>query len=233
MKLPVIFLFLILISQNCPSFAQTSNNIQLNFLLLLGDSTLQLGENYYKTAQGDSFLIETFRFYISNIEFLNDGKTVWKDTNTAHLIDAENPKSLSFLLEKPDSIAFSQLQFCIGIDSLTNVSGVMGGDLDPTKGMYWTWQSGYINLKLEGKSNLCTTKNKDFQFHLGGYQTPFYALQKVSFFTSKEEKIELKVNILTFLQNVNVAKENHIMSPNQAAVLMAQQWAKAFKMLEK
>lgn len=233
MKLPVIFLFLILISQNCPSFAQISNKIQLSFPLLLGDSTLQLGENYYKTAQGDSFLIETFRFYISNIEFLKDGKTLWKDANIAHLIDAENPKSLSFWVEKPDSIAFSQVQFCLGIDSLTNVSGAMGGDLDPTKGMYWAWQSGYINLKLEGKSNLCTTKNKDFQFHLGGYQTPFNGLQKVSFFTSKDEKIEIKVNLLTFLQNIDFAKENHIMSPNQAAVLMAQQWVKAFDISDK
>lgn len=224
---------MILISQNLPSFAQTNPQIRLNFQLLFGDSTLQLGENYYKTAQGDSFLIETLRFYISNITLLQEGKTVWKEANSAHLIDAENPKSLSFYLEKPDNISFSQLQFCIGIDSLTNVSGAMGGDLDPTKGMYWTWQSGYINLKLEGKSNLCTTKNKDFQFHLGGYQIPFNGLQKVSFSTPNAQKIAVKVNLLTFLQNIDFAKENHIMSPNQAAVLMAQQWAKAFDISDK
>ena len=121
----------------------------------------------------------------------------------------------------------------MGIDSLTNVSGAIGGDLDPTKGMYWTWQSGYINLKLEGKSNLCPSSKKDFQFHLGGYQAPFNGLQQVSFPSQKEQKIELKVNLLTFLQNINVAKESHIMSPNQAAVLMAQQWAKAFEISDK
>lgn len=233
MKLRILLLLEILISQNLRSFAQTSSNIRLNFQLLMGDSTLQLGENYYKTAQGDSFLIETLRFYISNIALLKNGKTVWKEADSAHLIDAENTKSLSFLLEKPDSIIFSQIQFCLGIDSFTNVSGAMGGDLDPTKGMYWAWQSGYINLKLEGKSNLCTSKNKDFQFHLGGYQTPFNGLQKVCFLVQKDKNIDINVNLLTFLQDINFAKENHIMSPNQAAVLMAQQWAKAFEIVYK
>ena len=70
-----------------------------------------------------------------------------------------------------------KIKFNLGIDSLTNVSGVMGGDLDPTKGMYWTWQSGYINFKMEGSSAVCPTRNHEFQFHIGGYQDPFYAMQ--------------------------------------------------------
>ena len=72
------------------------------------------------------------------------------------------PSSLA--LQIPSNIPFSKLKFQLGIDSLTNVSGAMGGDLDPTKGMYWTWQSGYINMKIEGKSNSCKTRKNQFQF---------------------------------------------------------------------
>ena len=60
-----------------------------------------------------------------------------------------------------------RIYFQIGIDSLTNVSGDLDGDLDPALGMYWAWNSGYINMKLEGKSSSCKSVKKEFQFHIG------------------------------------------------------------------
>jgi len=48
------------------------------------------------------------------------------------------------------------------VDSLANVSGAMSNDLDATKGMYWSWQSGFINLKIEGKSASCKTRKINF-----------------------------------------------------------------------
>jgi hypothetical protein len=66
------------------------------------------------------------------------------------LIDFDENDSNALCLEIPDDIEFDAIQFNLGLDSLTNVSGALGGDLDPTKGMYWTWQNGYVNFKLQG-----------------------------------------------------------------------------------
>ena len=56
-----------------------------------------------------------------------------------------------------------------GVDSLLQRSGVMDGDLDPVHGMYWTWQSGYIQFKLEGLLRDSAGERK-LELHLGGFE---------------------------------------------------------------
>jgi hypothetical protein len=104
----------------------------------------------------------------------------------------------------------------------------MGGNLDPTKGMYWAWHSGYINFKLEGTSAHCKTRNNEFQFHLGGYQQPNYCLQTISFPINNESKINLKLDVQQILQQIDLTKTNHIMSPSAEAVLISKIVAHAF-----
>lgn len=61
------------------------------------------------------------------------------------------------------------LTFSFGVDSLKQTHPNYSGDLNPLKNMYWTWQSGYIQLKAEGK--VCRNgKWEDFQLHLGGFR---------------------------------------------------------------
>lgn len=57
--------------------------------------------------------------------------------------------------------------------------------------MYWTWQSGYINAKLEGKSNLVNTPTHAFAFHLGGYLNPFQTLQTISIPCTTKDKLTI------------------------------------------
>jgi hypothetical protein len=47
---------------------------------------------------------------------------------------------------------YTSVSFIIGVDSLRNCSGAQTGDLDPSKGMFWDWTSGYIMAWLEGTS---------------------------------------------------------------------------------
>ncbi len=103
--------------------------------------------------------IDALKFYISNIQFFKSGRVVFKENNSFHLIDAAQSYSETLSVADSEDIRFDEVRFSIGIDSATNTAGVLGGDLDPTKGMYWTWQSGYINFKLEGTSTICNTKN--------------------------------------------------------------------------
>ena len=124
---------------------------------------------------------------------------------------------------------FSTIRFSIGIDGLTNVSGALGGDLDPTLGMYWAWQSGYINLKVEGQTKDCPARKNLFQFHLGGYQSPFNALQEVELTLPKfsntpsgkslhADTVVVNVALDEWLAKIDLAETYQVMSPGQEAV---------------
>ena len=214
-----LFFFILVFLLGKLSLAQNQTFV---FHPVFGNSDLRLSESYYKLNEKDSLQIETLKFYISDIEFLNEGKIIFKEKNSFHLVDASNDKSLAIVLKIPSTVNFTQIRFNLGIDSITNVSGALGGDLDPTKGMYWTWQSGYVNFKLEGKSNLCKTRNNVFQFHLGGYQKPFYALQSITLDVNKKDKIEIFLDISKLISTIDLSKENEIMSPGKDAVLIAE-----------
>lgn len=194
-------------------FSQSTSHITFN--TSFGSTKLSIDSTYHLNAK-DSISITALRFYISNIELINKSTSVWKDSSLFHLMDAFNPSTLS--LKIPSNVTFTKIKFNIGIDSTTNVSGAMGGDLDPTKGMYWTWQSGYINFKLEGTSNLCKTRHNEFQFHLGGYQNPFNSLQTVFIETNSKATIDINLDVQKIFQQIDMTQQHHIMSPGQEAM---------------
>lgn len=211
----------------CVAFSQT-NSIQLSVSPTFGATTSHLADSAFTANDSTHLKITEVKFYISKIQFLKNGKIVLEEKNSFHLVDASEINSLKISIDNKQNISFDQLKFNLGIDSVTNVSGAMGGDLDPTKGMYWAWQSGYINFKLEGTSKLCKTRNNEFQFHLGGYQQPNYCLQTLSFPINNSSKINLKLDVQKILQQIDLAKTNHIMSPSAEAVLISKIVANAF-----
>lgn len=207
-------------------FSQNINNQEFKIDFCFRKSAFVIDdEKYLPLKNGDSVLIETLRFYISTVELLQGGKIVAKDKSTAHLIDAAERKTHHFFVNLPQNVSYNQIKFNLGIDSLTNVSGAMGDDLDPTKGMYWTWQSGYINFKLEGKNPRCKTRNNEFQLHLGGYAFPYNALQTIVLDIKDNQiifDIEKLLNLIDYTQKPN------IMSPCKEAVEMSKKIAKTF-----
>ena len=211
----------------CVAFSQT-NSIQLSVSPTFGATTLHLADSAFTANDSTHLQIMEVKFYISKIQFLKNGKIVLEEKNSFHLVDASEINSLKILVDNKQNISFDQLKFNLGIDSATNVSGAMGADLDPTKGMYWAWQSGYINFKLEGTSSLCKTRNNEFQFHLGGYQQPNYCLQTLSFSVSNLKVINIKLDMQKILNQIDLAKTNHIMSPSAEAVLISKIVANAF-----
>lgn len=124
---------------------------------------------------------------------------------------------------------FNAIRFNIGIDSVTNSGGVKGGDLDPTKNMYWTWQSGYINFKLEGKSKVCKTRNNVFQFHIGGYSYPNNSLQIVTIPVNHSASININFDLEKLLSGVGLQTTNEIMSPNAKAMQVAKLYKTVFE----
>lgn len=160
--------------------AQSNSDLSISFVPVYENTEVTFDETPNQTFGQNQLQVTTFKWYISQIELYQKDQLVYSESNSYHLLDASDPSSLQLLLtDLPKTASFTHIQFNLGIDSLTNVSGAMGGDLDPSKGMYWTWQSDYINFKLEGRADDCPTRNQEFQFHIGGYQHTANTLRKV------------------------------------------------------
>ena len=213
----ILVIFCVIFSSNI--FAQKNNILSIHHFW--NDQKIVLDENYFLQNQ-ESISIQTLKYYISSIQLLKNKKVVWKEIKSFHLIDEEDSISKKIkIAKKPIDIDFDEIVFNIGIDSVTNYRGVQGGDLDPTNGMYWTWQNGYINFKIEGKSTFCKTRNNAFQFHIGGYENGLATLQKVSLKINKKNPLEINLDIEKLFEKINLSNQNEIMQPCKEAVEIA------------
>jgi hypothetical protein len=191
-------------------------------------------EEAYKFNQGkDSITFSTIKFYISNLEFYYKNKLIHKEKEGAHLIDLENENSNKMKIDVGKINLFDEVKFDLGIDSSTNVSGAFGGDLDPTKGMYWTWQSGYINVKIEGQSNLCNNRQKEFQLHLGGHANEVNALQAIILKVPQTTPINIEIDLFAYVKSIDLSGNNMVMSPSSNAVILSNKLAQCFKVAER
>jgi hypothetical protein len=91
--------------------------------------------------------------------------------------------------------------------------------------MYWTWQSGYINFKLEGISSLCPARKNKFYWHIGGYSPPFNILRQVALKTNGKISIQLE----QLFEEIDISVEYQVMSPNHNAVQIADKLPSLFK----
>ncbi len=112
----------------------------------------------------------------------------------------------------------------LGVDSLIQVSGAAGGDLDPSHGMYWTWQSGYIHLKVEGVFHAAEGAEIPFNYHIGGFEGKQNTLQTISI----DSTGILKPNLAYLFAMLNPRNQPMVMSPGAKAVSMAQFWKDCF-----
>lgn len=127
----------------------------------MGTEPILLEKDY--VVGNELWRFQTVKFYISAFTTISEKGTQAFPTK---LIDLEVPSSQS--LGQIDS-AVARIDFLLGTDSLSNVSGILEGALDPINGMYWAWNSGYINIKTEGIYTDSMDKEIPFEFHLGGY----------------------------------------------------------------
>lgn len=220
-----LFILFLFIQNQVVITAQRMINVDFKFIYHQRDLIM---DSLYVRNNQESIQFETLKFYISNLRFNLNNENTFIEKNSFHLLDMEDRNSLH--VSVPDSLngSIRNLSFNLGIDSTTNVSGAMGGDLDPTKGMYWTWQNGYINFKLEGKSTLCKTRNNEFQFHIGGYMNPFTTLQKIELPINKVGSCTIVFDLEQLMDKIDLSILNHVMSPQLDAVEISKKIVTAF-----
>lgn len=210
-------------------YAQSKiDTLSINFKLKFNNESLAYHKQYI-TSNRDTLAFETFKCYISSIQIYYTDNTIFKQKASYHLLDLENPCSFLIPITRVNDKLISKVTFNIGIDSLTNTSGALNGDLDPINGMYWAWQSGYINLKIEGKSPSCKTRKNEFHFHIGGYRNPFTTMRKIELiYDKKANQINIGMDINKFFANIKLAETNSIMIPGELAMKLADYSTKLF-----
>ena len=191
-----------------------SGKVYLEFFNVVGGSNLNLNNQWYKNQHGDSFKVTKFNYYISNVVITStDGITTYAEPNSYHLLEqSSTPSQMAFYLDKVPGKKYASLSFMIGVDSLHNVSGAQDGDLDPAKGNFWSWNTGYIMLKFEGNSPQAPTADGRLVFHSGGFSGANSVLKTVtlSFPTEIEvtkassPHVHLQADVLALFKSPNV-----------------------------
>jgi hypothetical protein len=207
-----VFLFIILCFSNV--YTQAQVQYQFDFFATINQNELEIGTSTFSSVLNDSIRIDNLKFYVSNLKLLNKDKIAYEVKNY-FLIDYASKKYLKF--KTNGSVKFDAISFDLGIDSATHEMGVMEGDLDPTKGMYWTWQSGYIFFKLEGCSKVVDNNKGLFTFHIGGFNQKYPTLQHITI-KPKDLSNKIIINLDLLFKNIQWKQQSDIMSPGEKAV---------------
>ena len=152
------------------SNAGEGHPVQIVFQNNMIDAPIVLDQSYTNFF-GEIFTISKLKYYISSIRLNGIKENQFQEySDDCFLVNEEDPDSKYIsLISYLDTI--TSIHFRIGIDSLRNTTGVQTGALDPAKGMFWVWNTGYIMAKLEGHSPAANTPGKSFSYDVGGYKT--------------------------------------------------------------
>ena len=167
--------------------------------------------------QQDSFQLEVFKCYLSNFRFYSQSNELIFTDSNAFLIElSDSVLTHTITIDCPVNVTPKTIVYSIGLDSVSNTSGALSGALDPLNGMFWTWQSGYIHLKLEGTFFKTGRPKTALEFHLGGYRWPNATLidKQVDI---KYESIIVDIQLSIFLKHLNKGLSTKIMSPGPLA----------------
>lgn len=178
----------------------------------------------YADSQGT---LQQLRFYISHLRLIQSRGKKIHDPVAHHLIDFSRESSLTIAIPIPRKFSPDSLVFTLGVDSGTQVVGVRGGDLDPRLGMYWSWQTGYINIKMEGEKADSSGTQKHFEYHLGGYASPWNSVREAQWACTGNRMV-LQWNWVTFMQHIPGTIGERVMSPGRDAIALTDLFIRSF-----
>ena len=219
----------------------TTYPFTISFQNKAGNTDLILADTYTNLF-GEIIKITTFKYYITNISVVTNTGSVIAIPETYYLVDQNIPSSLHFTVNTTaDKI--QALRFLIGVDSTHNVSGVQTGALDPVNAMFWTWNTGYIMAKLEGKSPQSTQPLTAVTYHIGGFKTGENTVHPVSLSlptplllsTTATSEVIINADAMKWFNGVNaikIADNAYTATPGPLAVSISENYATMFSVGE-
>ena len=205
--------------------------VSLNFIPMWQGNTVSADSVFSIGNSGDSLRISTLRFYVYNIQCESENRIVWSSGDEHFLIDVFEKDGTGILTKVPTKSTVDHLSFTIGVDSTLQTTGAHSGELAPIQGMYWSWQSGYINWKLETEI-IHAGQSNAIQWHVGGYRAPYQTQRTVRLKVMDDaDSIQCGVQLDTLLRDWRVIAPAEVMSPSDKAMVLSDRFKTCFQIV--
>jgi hypothetical protein len=185
----LLFAALILCGTGFFTRSESDSTLIIQFRAYVHGEPLLMNKKY-QNPFGETFEISRFRFYAGRIAPVYSDTGFKTNISSAyHLIDFSDSSSTRFELAVAGGIC-NGIQFLVGVDSIDQVLGAQSG-LDPVKGMFWTWNSGYLSFKIEGYSPLSTQPAHLIAYHIGGYRYAYNTVWNVKLYSTNDASFRI------------------------------------------
>ena len=187
--------------------ARGQSVVTIHHQVTLGDAKVVLGE-WQKSNSNVSIRIDNLRWYVSLPPAGKKGSKAW-------LLDLADSSSLDQQMSRPVN---NKISLLFGVDSAIQVGGVGTGALDPLRGMYWTWQTGYVQWKMEGAIRVDGVESP-LELHLGGFDGATKAQAMLSDYLvyPTTNSVIAQWDLSPFIAQILDQKKYGVMSPSPIA----------------
>ena len=158
-------LFITSCAEDDPIINNDPGTVNFKFNHVVGEVPLQLNSIIYANDAGNVYSVSTLKYYISNIVLTQVDGTTYAP-RSYNLIDAGLGDDDFSIIDVPQG-TYKSISFSVGVDPVANSSGDQQGALDPLNGMFWSWSTGYIFTKTEGKYLNTPGDETNYLFHIG------------------------------------------------------------------
>ncbi|RXK85567.1 MbnP family protein [Filimonas effusa] len=191
-------------------------------------------DSVYANSFAEPFSVHSFKYYISHIQALDAaGKKLEALSGKVFLVDQSDTASTRISLAALPAGTVS-VRFLLGVDSTYNTAGVLTGTLDPLNGMFWTWNSGYIMAKLEGRSPASKAPGNYYTYHVGGYKPGQQTARWITLPVNNRQTLYVAANVLKWFNgkhDIMIAAQPVCHAPGSLAVLLADNYAEMFSVI--
>lgn len=232
-------------SNTPPTPNNQKGDMQIEWKHFVGSQALALTTGQYLTPSDEKYTVTTFNYYISNIQLKKaDGSVyVYPKDSSYFLIKSNKASTQISTLKGIPAGEYTDISFLIGVDSTKNYGGpeTKTGVLDPSEGMFWLWNTGYIFWKLEGEYIDSTNTPKLFRYHIsgGGWNSVNNVREvKMNFGTSKltispdtKAELHLKVDVDKVFKDMIINGNPNIMDFSKLSSVLADNFSTAFSFM--
>ena len=194
-------------------------SVFLAFENVVDGTDIQAGQTY--DIDGRNITFDIVNYYISNVRIMDDNGNMVVSSDDVFLAKEGNANSFEIGTVQDDAHAH-MVMFTLGIqDTAVNLGDpsqyTSEQALSTTQNMHWSWNSGYIFLKLEGQVDTTATPDgqldDSFIYHLGTDNLK----REVSVMAhgdidSDNNTITLNFDLATALQNVTFSNSGEMVS---------------------
>lgn len=167
----LLFVFLLAISFSAcrkegSGTKSPTSKVTLSFENVVDNAAVKIGPMSYLNAAGNAYSVDLLKYYVSNFTFVRVDDSLVSFQKYL-LVDASDSATWHITLDSIPNGIFKAIRFYIGVDSAHNHTLAQDGALDPSKGMIWDWNTGYIFYKHEGFYKDASGTSRPLTLHLG------------------------------------------------------------------